>query len=108
MKAIGLYTMPEVIIFLNPAKLYQGKFVCLTLRRKGVFSPSEFIYLILSRNLVFPETLFLSVEAGTLNSLLKESKSSFTQFLSGKLMVRDEISKSNNLIAFLIIKQQKI
>lgn len=63
-----------------------------------MFFPSEFSYLILPRNLVFPETLCLSVEAGTLNSLLKEPKSSFTQFLSGKLMVRNEISRSDNII----------
>lgn len=73
-----------------------------------MFFPFEFSYLILPRNLVFPETLFLSVEAGILNSLLKEPKSSSAQFLSGKLMVRDEISSLDNLISFLTIKQQKI
>lgn len=73
-----------------------------------MFLPSEFSYLTLPRNLVSPEALFLSVEAGALNSLLKEPKSSFTQLLSGKLMVTDEISRSDNLISFLGIKQQKL
>lgn len=30
MKAIGWQIMSEVAIFLNPANLYQGKFICLS------------------------------------------------------------------------------
>lgn len=67
-------------------------------------------YLILPRNLVSkaPETLFLSVEEGTLNSVLKEPKLSFTQLLSGSLTFRDEISRTGKLISFFMIKKQKL